>query len=88
MRFVFACVLAGAFAANDKVGYELRQLDAEGRLTSPFVEICHSFLHMHCNRLLGPERAQERKVLGLMLRAREACKARHAMTHEDQALPT
>jgi thiopeptide-type bacteriocin biosynthesis protein len=65
-------------AAASAVGSLLHRLEAEGRLTAPPVEICHSFLHMHCNRLLGRDRAEERKVLGLMFRVREARQARHA----------
>jgi thiopeptide-type bacteriocin biosynthesis protein len=71
-----------------KVGKELHRLDAQRRLTCSLGEICHSFLHMHCNRLLGRDRAQERKVLGLMLRLCEARKARHARAHEGETRPT
>jgi lantibiotic biosynthesis protein len=60
-----------------KAGGQLRLLKAQERLTAPLVDICHSILHMHCNRLIGRDRAQEREVLGLMLRVREAGQARN-----------
>jgi lantibiotic biosynthesis protein len=35
-------------------------------------EVLASFTHMHCNRLLGLDRAAERRVLGLLERTRES----------------
>jgi thiopeptide-type bacteriocin biosynthesis protein len=63
-------------AAADRVGRELWRLASDGKLTSPPADICQSLLHMHCNRLLGRDRAAEQKALGLMLRMRQARDAR------------
>ena len=38
----------------------------------PADEVLGSFAHMHCNRLLGLDRAAERRVLGLLQRTRES----------------
>jgi lantibiotic biosynthesis protein len=35
-------------------------------------DLAASFVHLHCNRLLGPDPVSERLVLGLLLRARES----------------
>jgi thiopeptide-type bacteriocin biosynthesis protein len=35
-------------------------------------DLAASFVHLHCNRLLGTDPAAERLVLGLLLRARES----------------
>jgi thiopeptide-type bacteriocin biosynthesis protein len=78
---VLRCLECRRVTARE-VGRQLHRLDAAGQLTSPLVEICHSFLHMHCNRLLGRDRAEERKVLGLMFRVHESRQARLAMTQK------
>jgi thiopeptide-type bacteriocin biosynthesis protein len=38
------------------------QLEREGRLSVPLKHLLHSLVHMHCNRLLGPDRDQEQRV--------------------------
>jgi lantibiotic biosynthesis protein len=49
----------------------LSELEKEGELSQPLSELYSSFVHLHCNRLLGTDPAVERMVLGLLLRTRE-----------------
>jgi lantibiotic biosynthesis protein len=56
--------LAGAAA-------ELAALERGGLLQRPRTALCQSYVHMHLNRLLGTERAEERLVLQLLWRTRE-----------------
>jgi lantibiotic biosynthesis protein len=50
----------------------LAELAAADRLGGRTLEeLAASFVHLHCNRLLGPDPAAERLVLGLLLRTRE-----------------
>ena len=65
--------LAGRRAALVPVAERLAGLAAAGRLQGRDREgLAASFVHLHCNRLLGPDPAAERLVLGLALRARES----------------
>jgi lantibiotic biosynthesis protein len=38
----------------------------------PLRDLAASFVHLHCNRLLGPDPAAERLAMGLLLRTRES----------------
>jgi thiopeptide-type bacteriocin biosynthesis protein len=49
----------------------LEQLFASCEITQSKSTILASYVHMHCNRLLGIELVHERRVLGLLLRSRE-----------------
>lgn len=55
-----------------KVGEEYRSLEKQGLLTFSFAHICSSFVHMHCNRYLGVELLDERKVRALAARSHES----------------
>lgn len=50
---------------------QLRELAEQGILSVSLDALYSSYIHMHCNRLLGTDRATERKVMGLLLRTRE-----------------
>jgi thiopeptide-type bacteriocin biosynthesis protein len=67
--------VAGAFATRREAFAPLVQrLDAfmeQGELGQPKSKLFQSFVHMHCNRLLGIGQATEEQALGLLLRARE-----------------
>jgi thiopeptide-type bacteriocin biosynthesis protein len=53
----------------------LRELTRRGELGRTLPELCHSYVHLHCNRLLGGERRLERQVFELLLRTRRALAA-------------
>jgi thiopeptide-type bacteriocin biosynthesis protein len=64
--------LIGARAAElEGPAQRLAELAAGGELAKPIDDICQSFVHMHCNRLLSRPAPTEQHVLGLALRARE-----------------
>ena len=64
--------LIGARAAGlEGPAQRLRELAAGGELARPVDDMCLSFVHMHCNRLLSRPAPTEQRVLGLALRARE-----------------
>jgi thiopeptide-type bacteriocin biosynthesis protein len=50
------------------IAERLRELAAERRLCQPLTSLYASYVHLHCNRLLGVDRAAEDEVLGLVLR--------------------
>ena len=65
--------LAERRAALAPVADRLAAMSAAGRLQGRGLEeLAGSFVHLHCNRLLGPDPAAERLVLGLALRAWES----------------
>lgn len=72
--------LRDAFAIYGRLlpplGAKLRELERRGSLTCPLRNIAESLTHMHCNRLLGTDRALERRAIGLLLRGYEAQWAR------------
>ena len=41
------------------IGTQLRQLNEQGQLWVPFSELLTSYMHMHCNRLVGIDRRRE-----------------------------
>jgi lantibiotic biosynthesis protein len=62
--------LAGRRTALTPVARRLADLTAADH---PLLrDLAASFVHLHCNRLLGTDPAAERLVLGLLLRARES----------------
>jgi thiopeptide-type bacteriocin biosynthesis protein len=58
----------GRFA---EVARRLALLESSQALTQPMTKLYSSYVHMHCNRLMNDPSA-ERRVLGLLLRARDA----------------
>ncbi|WP_280454934.1 lantibiotic dehydratase [Nocardia brasiliensis] len=63
----------------------LELLAARGELTRSRPELVRSFVHMHCNRLLGCGHPPEQRVLGLLWRTRESL--RHAPVPRRRARP-
>lgn len=59
-----------------RFGQTARALKDAGALASPLADICLSHLHMHCNRIVGRDRSEESKVMGLMVRMQQARAAR------------
>lgn len=57
----------------------IRRAGSSGRLTNSVVSVYSSLVHMFCNRLLGPDRQQEQRVLSLTHRA---LKSLHFKTKE------
>jgi thiopeptide-type bacteriocin biosynthesis protein len=65
-----AQVLATRHAALVGVRRRLDDLAGAGRLSQPIDALLGSFVHLHCNRLLGGELAAEALTLGLLARTR------------------
>jgi class I lanthipeptide synthase len=68
-------VLARRRTAVAAVAVTLNDLANRGTLAKPLPELCHSYIHMHCNRLLGADRNLEHTVLELLLRTRWSLQA-------------
>ena len=64
-------VLSTRDTALTTIASRLRELDALDELESPLERLCESYVHLHCNRLLGPGSPSEQHVLGLLLRTLE-----------------
>lgn len=65
-----AALLDGFVSDLHPLGDRLHELRAEGTLSWPAADALHaSFVHMHCNRLLGIDRPAERRSVGLLHRA-------------------
>ncbi|HSK37712.1 MAG TPA: thiopeptide-type bacteriocin biosynthesis protein, partial [Actinomycetota bacterium] len=64
--------LAERRAALAPVARRLTRLAADEEHGPALHDLAASFVHLHCNRLLGPDPAAERLVLGLLLRTRES----------------
>ena len=62
--------LADRRAALSPVAERLAALAALG--DPPLRDLAASFVHLHCNRLVGPDPVTERLVMGLLLRTRES----------------
>jgi len=55
----------------EKVGEEITRVISQEKLCQPLGTICNSYVHMHCNRLLGTDKKEEGAVLVLLKRAYE-----------------
>jgi thiopeptide-type bacteriocin biosynthesis protein len=55
-------------SAIQSLAQRLKTLDSEHNLSRPIPALCRSFVHLHCNRLLGTDFASEQAVLGLLWR--------------------
>jgi thiopeptide-type bacteriocin biosynthesis protein len=60
--------MSTARSALAPCGRRLTELEGQCKLSTPLARIYGSFVHMHCNRLLGIDRSAESRVLGLLLR--------------------
>ena len=63
--------MAKVLATRAAVLAQVAQQLAESRLSQSLEVLYSSFVHMHCNRLLGLDRDEEREVMELLLRTRE-----------------
>jgi thiopeptide-type bacteriocin biosynthesis protein len=63
----------------------LAEIESTQGLTQPLSNIYESYLHMHCNRF-GIDPARERRLLGLLLRARETIAHLPAVISQDEAV--
>ena len=62
-----------ASPASAREGTQRRHHSRRAVASSPTpAEVAASLVHMHCNRLLGIDRAAERRVLGLLYRVRDS----------------
>jgi thiopeptide-type bacteriocin biosynthesis protein len=66
-----AQVLAARRGALAPIAQRLDGLTERGELGQPRSKLYQSFVHLHCNRLLGSDWSTERQVIGLLLRTRE-----------------
>jgi lantibiotic biosynthesis protein len=64
-------VLAARGSAVAHAAARLGELERDGRLDAPLERLCESYVHLHCNRLLGSQPPTEQHVLGLLLRTHE-----------------
>jgi thiopeptide-type bacteriocin biosynthesis protein len=55
---------------SEAAGRQLDELEAAGLLFQPKAQLFSSYVHLHCNRLLGIDRMAEEQVLGLLARTR------------------
>jgi thiopeptide-type bacteriocin biosynthesis protein len=69
-----ARVLAARREELAKIGHRLDLLTAAKELSQPKSELCRSYVHLHCNRLLAGDPSGEEHVLGLLSRTRYGLK--------------
>jgi lantibiotic biosynthesis protein len=65
-----AQALAARRRESELAGRRLDELEASGLLFQPKGQLFNSYVHLHCNRLLGVDRKAEEQVLGLLARTR------------------
>ncbi len=65
-----ATIFAARRARLAQVARQLDQAASQGALVRPPSTIYHSYVHMHCNRFWGIDRAAEQQTLQLLLRTR------------------
>lgn len=65
-------VLARRREALEPLGRELAAVAKAGLLSQPPATLFRSHVHMHLNRLLGPDPEAERRVYGLLVRTHES----------------
>ena len=65
-----ARTLAARRHVLEEVGRRLAEMEAAGLLFLPKSKLFSSYVHLHCNRLLGVDRAAEEQALGLLARTR------------------
>jgi thiopeptide-type bacteriocin biosynthesis protein len=66
-----ARVLAARRRKCEAAGRRLDELEAAGLLFQPKLKLFNSYVHLHCNRLLGVDRLAEEQALGLLARTRK-----------------
>jgi thiopeptide-type bacteriocin biosynthesis protein len=65
-----ARVLAAQRRESEAAKQRLDELEAAGLLFQPKTQLFSSYVHLHCNRLLGVDRMAEEQALGLLARTR------------------
>jgi thiopeptide-type bacteriocin biosynthesis protein len=65
-----ARLLAVRRSELEKIGQWLDELEATKDLSQPKSALFRSYVHLHCNRLLGGDWSAEEQVLGLLARTR------------------
>jgi thiopeptide-type bacteriocin biosynthesis protein len=65
-----ARALASRRREVEVAGRRLEALEAAGLLSQPRTQLFGSYVHLHCNRLLGVDRQAEEQALGLLARTR------------------
>ena len=65
-----AQALAARKGESEAARRRLDELEAAGLLSQPKALLFSSYVHLHCNRLLGVDRAAEEQTLGLLARTR------------------
>ncbi|MFI9363785.1 lantibiotic dehydratase C-terminal domain-containing protein [Kitasatospora sp. NPDC053057] len=68
-------ILAAQRRGAQDVAARLSDLDRRRLLGRPLPDLCDSYVHLHCNRLLGPDRTTEHIVLELLFRTRQSLAA-------------
>lgn len=68
-------ILARRGRALAPIAATLADAAARGALGRDLPTLCASYAHLHCNRLLGRDRAREQHVLALLLRVRKSLDA-------------
>jgi len=68
---VLAALLAARRAALASAAALLKSLEHDDLLHRPLAQLCRSYIHLHVNRLLGTNPADEQLVLQLLRRTRE-----------------
>jgi thiopeptide-type bacteriocin biosynthesis protein len=66
-----ARALAARRRGFEAAGRQLTELETAGRLFQPKVQLFGTYVHLHCNRLLGVDRLAEERALGLLARTRD-----------------
>jgi thiopeptide-type bacteriocin biosynthesis protein len=59
-----------------RVAEQIEAIDRAAGLAVPLETLARSYVHLHCNRLLGPDPQAERVALGLLRRLRSALRHR------------
>ena len=67
---VVARALTARRRESEAAGRQLDELEVAGLLFQPKAQLFRSYVHLHCNRLLGVDRMAEEQVLGLLARTR------------------
>lgn len=67
----FAAILDRLRDAGAAFGRTIKELEMASRLTRPSADIYQSVVHLHLNRFLGRDRAEENRVIALLWRLRQ-----------------
>jgi len=71
--------------ALTSIAQRLHALEATGEFNQKLEVILQSVIHMHCNRLAGPDRSMEDRALGLLLRVHQSLDKAPLAPHTERA---